>query len=766
MHNRTSDEKRKRIITILTAAVCLLVLIIYFIVSYADDRKTVEVVPVASISNPYWGNTVHAQGTVTNDLVQELYPDNAKVISEIFVTQGAPVKIGDPILQYDKELLELEVEKKEQDIVLKDFEIEMAQDQLKKLQNTKAAGTGSSAASPSRTSSPRPGLPGLTPGPGVSSKPPVISTRPPTIPPTIPPTVTPKPGTTPTPSQTPGTSTPAPTPTPTPIPGATVPVYKIIEANARPYMGTGESNNPYVFLCEPDYTVDPEFIQQVLGSAAYYTDPDDPSTGVIAPFAVKFEVREANSESGKLLHSFTFDGINFSGSGETDGPPANYTPTPKPPYTKATNPPHIIAQSKSNKKKTAQAESLFLSNTGGLTVTNMDTTSSTESPSPEPTETPTPSPGNSASPSATPTVTPSATPEASNYDDMGYTTSELTELVNEKIQEIASLQAQRKQMQIDLDKAKLSLDNSTVHSLVDGIVKTLIPVDEAEKEGTPFLVISGSDEYYLSTTLPETLLGKMSVGSVLTAMSYETGMSYSCEIVSIDDNPVTEDEMNYFGGNPNTSQYGCTAVIRDSDGLHSGAYLEVTLATDEVDMNALFIEKMYVREDASGSYVYKRGNEDGRLIKQYVNTGRIDGGWSIEILTDLTLEDYVAFPYGKDVKPGVRISMQGDENAFGEGDSGDIEGGSLTDFPFDGGEAIDPEDNIGGELDGDFAGGENYDDFGNQQFDDGYNQDGLNSGAESETDDYTDNPYGGNMPRQFDDDSSLQDDTAPEGGVR
>ncbi len=50
--------------------------------------------------------------------------------------------------------------------------------------------------------------------------------------------------------------------------------------------------------------------------------------------------------------------------------------------------------------------------------------------------------------------------------------------------------------------------------------------------------------------------------------------------------------------------------------------------------------------------MYKKGEND-RLTKQYVEVGKIVYG-SYEIRSGLSMEDEIAFPYGKDVKEGAR----------------------------------------------------------------------------------------------------------------
>ena len=59
-----------------------------------------------------------------------------------------------------------------------------------------------------------------------------------------------------------------------------------------------------------------------------------------------------------------------------------------------------------------------------------------------------------------------------------------------------------------------------------------------------------------------------------------------------------------------------------------------------------------MREEDGKSYCMI-ADENGRLKKQYVVTGRTVYGSAVEIKSGLTEEDMIAFPYGKDVVEGA-----------------------------------------------------------------------------------------------------------------
>ena len=137
---------------------------------------------------------------------------------------------------------------------------------------------------------------------------------------------------------------------------------------------------------------------------------------------------------------------------------------------------------------------------------------------------------------------------------------------------------------------------------------------------------------------------------------------YQAEITEISQYPSESSSGGYYGeGNPNVSNYPFTAYIKDAAGLSNGEYvdLSITPVSTGEEMNSIYIEKAYVREENGQSYVLKVG-EDDRLVKQYVQTGKTLYGSSIEIKAGISEADRIAFPYGKTAKEGIKAVESSD----------------------------------------------------------------------------------------------------------
>ena len=67
----------------------------------------------------------------------------------------------------------------------------------------------------------------------------------------------------------------------------------------------------------------------------------------------------------------------------------------------------------------------------------------------------------------------------------------------------------------------------------------------------------------------------------------------------------------------------------------------------------VYLENPFLREENGRSYVFVKG-EDGLLEKRYVATGKSVWGSYTQILNGLTMEDKIAFPYGRSVREGAK----------------------------------------------------------------------------------------------------------------
>lgn len=235
----------------------------------------------------------------------------------------------------------------------------------------------------------------------------------------------------------------------------------------------------------------------------------------------------------------------------------------------------------------------------------------------------------------------------------GYTSEEVFKELAEIEEELKTLDIQRRQQELQLEALQKSASDGMVYAEVDGEVKSVGDPEEYVQDGTAFLVVTGDEGLYVRGTISELLLNDVQVGTVVTANSWESGMTFDATITEISDYPVSG---NAWGdGNPNVSYYAYTAYIEDSSALRNGEYVDLSISTNQSETGGLFIEKAYVRQEDGKSYCMI-ADETGHLKKQYVVTGRTVYGSAVEIKSGLTEEDLIAFPYGKNAVEGAAVT--------------------------------------------------------------------------------------------------------------
>lgn len=244
----------------------------------------------------------------------------------------------------------------------------------------------------------------------------------------------------------------------------------------------------------------------------------------------------------------------------------------------------------------------------------------------------------------------------------GYTARELARLISDKEKEIRDLNLSKRRAELELEQMKKIAENGVVTATVNGIVKKVGDRENPPTDGSAFLTVSGSEGLYVRGSLSELMLGKVEVGQTVYANSWESGMSFEATITEISTYP--QENYSFWGdGNPNVSYYAYTAYIENTEGLRNGEYVDLTMTSNEDHSNSIYLQKAYVREENGRSYVLK-ADENNRLVKQYVVTGKTLWGQAVEIVSGLTMEDRIAFPYGKDAREGAKIKESSDGDFY------------------------------------------------------------------------------------------------------
>lgn len=238
--------------------------------------------------------------------------------------------------------------------------------------------------------------------------------------------------------------------------------------------------------------------------------------------------------------------------------------------------------------------------------------------------------------------------------DASMTQLEINKAILEKAQAVKEQEVNLKVAKLKLDKKLAELGDGNVYAEFDGTVKAVRDPDETYNNSEAVVELSGGGGYYVTGTLSEMDLGSVKVGDSVSISSWMTGAACEGTIVSIDDYP-TSNGNNWGDGNSNVSYYPFKVFVTEDANLQPNDYVDIQYQKDtsaEESGSSLYLQSMFIRTDNGKSYVMARG-EDGRLEQRWVQTGRDLWGSYTQIRGGLTIDDYVAFPYGRDVVEGA-----------------------------------------------------------------------------------------------------------------
>lgn len=235
-----------------------------------------------------------------------------------------------------------------------------------------------------------------------------------------------------------------------------------------------------------------------------------------------------------------------------------------------------------------------------------------------------------------------------------YPKEELVKMIRDKIREISEMDVTIKLAAVNLEQVKKEVGSDTVYSELNGTIKAVRDSGSADFDKTQAVVeVSGGGGYYIEGALSELELDTVSVGETVQVSSWMTGASAEGEIVEISDYP-TDNANSWSDGNSNVSYYPFKVFVSEDADLREGDYVEMSYqnSTGSADGNTLYLESMFIRTENGKSYVLVRGDHD-RLEKRWVQTGRNLWGSYTQIRGGLTVDDFVAFPYGRNVAEGA-----------------------------------------------------------------------------------------------------------------
>jgi len=586
---------------------------IWGVMKYTSGKTVIEVTPVSNLTAYYYGDENSTEGRITSNVTQEIYLMENQLVKEVYVQEGDQVSIGDKLMDYDTTLTELDLEAKK--ISLNKINLQI-KDLNKQISNLKkgivddggiSGGLGQVPVGHVLTATGLDDTSGDDRGSGTTQPDNPGQTDPPqTDPsPTDPPQTDP-PQTDPSPTD-PSPTDPSPTDPPQTDPSPTDPP----QTDPSPTDPSPTDPSP-----EPE----PVPLKEKLD---WDTEIKEEGTRLVVECESTWEI------TPEFIYKLM--GLDKEGNEYGDDPEEDKTLTVLIRFTD-TDEWHTLDGSRLSLPAEEYSRTTIdeYINDNGRTLNPPEEDGGEDFPG-----------GGFDFPSGP-----------------VYTQEEINQMIKEKEQELASLQLSIKQTNLDIQKLETTLHDCTVTSTVNGVVKSAGDPEEGVEDGKPFMVVDSSEGLYLTGSVTELQLDSIAPGQKVSVMSWNSGMTFEAEITEISPYPSTG---RYYGSNPNVSLYPFKAYIEDSSGLMNNEYVQISMNTVSSDANpeALYLHKAYILEEDGKSYVYVR-DENEKLRKQEVVTGKMIYGSYKEIKSGLTASDYIAFPYGKGLRDGVKTKEQTD----------------------------------------------------------------------------------------------------------
>ena len=181
----------------------------------------------------------------------------------------------------------------------------------------------------------------------------------------------------------------------------------------------------------------------------------------------------------------------------------------------------------------------------------------------------------------------------------GGTAAEIQQQIKDKEKEIRDYQLDIKETNLEIKDIQKKLNNQTIKSTLNGVVKTVGDPEKESNDGKPLIQVVSSEGLYVQGTVSESKMNKLKVGATLSGYSYDNGVSFTAEVREISPYPSDNGQ-----DGANASSYPFTAYIADASGLSNNSWAELTLL-DEGDGQGqgIYLEKPFVRTENGQYYV-------------------------------------------------------------------------------------------------------------------------------------------------------------------
>lgn len=273
----------------------------------------------------------------------------------------------------------------------------------------------------------------------------------------------------------------------------------------------------------------------------------------------------------------------------------------------------------------------------------------------------------------------------------GYTKEELAQMIGERNLEYGNLELAIRKKELQAEDLRKEIEENILVAKEDGQVRSVLSMEEAVRYGQPMVTIQGTGGFCLTGQWNEVLAAALEPGEKFSVSARIQGKERSFEAVlqSVDHKPKEAGKMGSMpvadmaaGGiseissGPELSSmsyYGFSAVPVKAAGIRAGDTVQIIIPRslfaprvqeEKSDDTVVLPDELLFYENGE-AFVYAMDGA-GRLEKRQVETGRSFLGTETEILSGVTVGDYLAYPKEADGRSGATARIvYGEEMEIG-----------------------------------------------------------------------------------------------------
>ena len=249
---------------------------------------------------------------------------------------------------------------------------------------------------------------------------------------------------------------------------------------------------------------------------------------------------------------------------------------------------------------------------------------------------------------------------------------EIQARINDASYAIRQAQNTIKATQTEIDQLNKQIENSTVLSTIDGIIKEVNKDGGTDESGNkkPLVSITQTSDFRVKGSISE--MGSISEGTnVIVRSRINEDQIYKGTVTKVETDPQSNSNNNFYGADSSesASKYPFYVSLDNNKGLMLGQHVYIEADNGQsTKKKGIWLDASFIVSDDNGnSYVWV--SEKGKLKKRKVELGKTDEEtYTTKIKSGLSVDDYIAWAddsYSEGMKTTTEYQTEtdGDANA-------------------------------------------------------------------------------------------------------